>query len=121
MREVTPKELQKLNDKSWKETQKIFRRRLREIAKGGNTHAEYQPKDYKCGERIKPWLESLGFKVKEIGPSWCKITWPKEEDIIERLRSETFKVLTRPLPEEAHYALAWLYAEEKKNKNHRGE
>ena len=98
MREVTPKELQKLNDKSFKETQKIFRRRLREIAKEGNVHAEYKPKDYKCGEQIKPWLESLGFKVKEMGPIWCKATWPEEEDLIEKLRKETFDIWSRPIP-----------------------
>jgi hypothetical protein len=98
MKEVTPKELQKLNSKSFKNTQKIFRRRLREIAADGHTHAEYQPKDYKCGEQIKPWLENLGFKVKEIGPSWCKITWPEGEDIIEKLRKETFDIWSRPIP-----------------------
>lgn len=105
MREVTPKELQKLNDKSFKETQKIFRRRLREIAKEGNVHAEYQPKDYKCGEQIKPWLESLGFKVKEIGPSWCKITWPEEEDLIEQLRRKCLPILNSTLPEAARNAV----------------
>lgn len=98
MKEISPKELQKLNDKSFKETQKIFRCRLREIAKSGNVHAEYKPKDYKCGEQIKPWLESLGFKVKEIGPAWCKVTWPEEEDLIERLRKETFDIWSRPFP-----------------------
>ena len=97
MREVTPKELREYNEKSFKETQKIFRRRLREIAAGGITHAEYQPKNYKCGEQIKPWLESLGFKVKEIGPSWCRITWPEEEDILERLRRETAETLAQPI------------------------
>ena len=112
MREVTPKELQKLNDKSFKETQKIFRRRLREIAKDGHVHAEYKPKDYKCGEQIKPWLEGLGFKVREIGPSWCKVTWPEEEEaLIERLHSEAFKILTQPMPEKVHYAIGWLNAE----------
>lgn len=114
MREITPKELQKINSKSFKETQKIFRRRLREIAKDGNVQAKYKPKDYKYGEQIKPWLESLGFKVKEIGPSWCEITWPEEEDIIERLRNETFKILTRPMPAKVHYAIGWLNSEEKK-------
>ena len=98
MREVTPKELQKLNDKSWKETQKIFRRRLREIAAGGENKAKYKPDDYCMGNRIKSWLESLGFKVKEIGPSWCEVTWPEEEDLIERLRSETFSIWSRPVP-----------------------
>lgn len=93
MREITPKELQKLNDKSWKETQKIFRRRLREIAKGGENKAKYKRDDYCMGDRIKPWLEGLGFKVKEIGPSWCEVTWPEEEDPIERLRNEVSKIL----------------------------
>lgn len=121
MKEITPKELQKLNDKSWKETQKIFRRRLREIAKGGENKAKYKHDDYCMGERIKPWLESLGFKVKEIGPSWCEITWPEEEDIVERLRRESFKILTQPMPAKVHYAIGWLYSEEKKNRNKRGE
>ena len=100
MREVSPKELREYNEKSFKDTQKIFRRRLCEIAADGHTHAEYKPDDYCCGERIKPWLENLGFKVKEIGPSWCKVTWPEEEDLLERLRSEAFKILTRPIPVE---------------------
>jgi hypothetical protein len=97
MREVTPKELQKLNDKSFKSTQKIFRRRLREIAAGGENKATYKATDYCCGERIKPWLESLGFQVKDKGwGSWYEIAWPEEEDIIERLRNKTFKILTQP-------------------------
>ena len=98
MREVTPKELREYNEKSWKETQKKFRRRLREIAAGGENKARYRPNDYCLGERIQPWLESLGFKVRLEGFSWYEVTWPEEEDIIERLRSESFKILTRPIP-----------------------
>lgn len=79
MREVSPKELQKLNDKSFKSTQKIFRRRLREIAEGGSKEATYKAENYCCGEQIKPWLESLGFQVKSNGwGSWYKITWLEE-------------------------------------------
>ena len=111
MREVTPKELQKLNDKSWKDTQKIFRRRLREIAAGGENKAKYKPDDYCMGDRIKPWLESLGFKVKEIGPSWCKITWPEEEDAIKALRRKTIYLYGTPMPAKVHYAIGWLNAE----------
>ena len=80
MREVSPKELQKLNDKSFKSTQKIFRRRLRKIAAGGSKEATYKEDEYCCGELIKPWLESLGFQVKKNGwGSWYKITWPEEQ------------------------------------------
>ena len=98
MREVTPKELRKLNGKSFKRTQKIFRRRLREIAADGEKKARYKPNDYCCGDRIADWLRSLGFTVKQVNPIWCEITWPEEEDIIERLRSESFKILTKPVP-----------------------
>lgn len=80
MREVTPKELQKLNDKSFKETQIFFRRRLREIATNGDKEITYNPNNYSCGDQIKPWLEGLGFTVKQTSPFWCKITWPEEED-----------------------------------------
>ena len=111
MREITPKELQKLNDKSWKETQKIFRRRLREIAAGGENKAKYKRNDYCMGDRIKPWLESLGFKVREIGPSWCEVTWPEEEDLVEKLCSEAHKILTQPIHAKVHYAIGWLNAE----------
>jgi predicted RNA-binding Zn-ribbon protein involved in translation (DUF1610 family) len=110
MKEISPKELQKINEKSFKNTQKVFRRRLREIAAGGDIHAEYKPKDYKYGEQIKPWLESLGFKVKEIGPSWYQITWPEEEDVFKRLRSEQFNILAQPMSAKVHYALAWVNA-----------
>lgn len=99
MREVTPKELRKYNEKAWKETQKLFRRRLREIAASGCPHAEYCEKEYCFGERIKPWLEGLGFVVKpDRRPNWWEITWPEEEDPLEKLRSESFKILTRPMP-----------------------
>ena len=114
MREVTPKELREYNEKSWKETQKIFRRRLREIAAGGNRKAKYKPADYCLGERIQPWLEGLGFKVKQVNPIWSEVTWPEEEDLIERLRSETFKILTQPMPAKVHYAIGWLNSENKK-------
>jgi hypothetical protein len=89
MREVTPKELQKINNKSFKNTQQIFRRRLREIAAGGEKKTRYNPANYCCGDRIADWLKSLGFTVKQVNPIWCEITWPEEEDILERLRRET--------------------------------
>ena len=98
MKEITPKELQKLNDKSFKKTQKIFRRRLREIAADGHSKARYKPDDYCCGERIADWLESLGFTVKQINPIWCEVTWPDEEDNLEQLRDRAFKILTKPVP-----------------------
>lgn len=99
MREVTPKELRELNKKSFKNTQKIFRRRLREIAADGENKAKYQEKDYCAGERIKDWLRSLGFTCKEIGcGGWVEITWPEEADILKQLRSEQVEFLTRPIP-----------------------
>ena len=77
MREVTPKELRKLNSKSFKNTQKIFRRRLREIAAGGENKAKYNENDYCAGDYIAGWLRNLGFTVKRVGPSgWHEITWP---------------------------------------------
>lgn len=78
MREVSPKELQEYNDKSFKKTQRIFRRRLREIAAGGENKAKYNTSDYCCGERVESWLKSLGFQIKSIGPVWREIAWPKE-------------------------------------------
>lgn len=80
MKEVTPKELRELNTKSFKETQKIFRRRLREIAKGGENKAKYNEKDYYAGDYIASWLTNLGFTVKRVGPSgWHEITWEDNE------------------------------------------
>ena len=110
MREISPKELQKLNDKSFKETQRIFRRRLREIAAGGRTEADFDKGHFCCEDKIIVWLRSLGFKVT-AGTYKYYITWPEEEDIIEKLRSETFKILTRPMPAKVHYAIGWLNAE----------
>ena len=108
MKEVAPKELQKLNDKSFKNTQKIFRRRLREIAAGGANEATYKANEYCCGDRIKPWLESLGFKVRDKGcGTWYEITWP-EEDIIERLRRECAPILNSSLPDAARRAIGGL-------------
>lgn len=92
MREVTPKELQELNAHSFKETQRYFRRRLREIAADGGKEITYNPDNYACGDQIKPWLEGLGFTAKQTNPLWCKITWPEEEDILEKLREETFNI-----------------------------
>ena len=98
MREVTPKELREYNEKSFKETQKIFRRRLREIAAGGNKVALYCKTEYCFGEQIKPWLESLGFTVKQDRRlNWYEVTWPEEEDILEKLRRETAEKLAQPI------------------------
>ena len=108
MREVTPKELQKLNSKSFKNTQKTFRRRLREIAAGGENKAKYKPDDYCCGDRIADWLRSLGFTVKQVNPIWCEVTWPEEEDIIERLRRECMPILNSSLPDAARRAISGL-------------
>ena len=108
MREVTPKELQEFNDKSFKNTQKIFRRRLREIAAGGENKAKYKPDDYCCGDRIANWLKSLGFTVKQVNPIWYEITWPKEEDLIERLRRECAPILSSTLPNAARRAIDGL-------------
>lgn len=98
MKEVSPKELQKLNDKSFKNTQKIFRRRLREIAADGHNKATYKPDDYCCGDRIADWLKSLGFTVKQVSPIWCEVTWPEEEDVLKQLRDRAFEILTKPVP-----------------------
>lgn len=75
MKEISPKVLQKLNDKSFKETKKAFRRRLRELAANGENKARYKPDYYCCGDRIADWLRSLGFTVKQINPIWCEVTW----------------------------------------------
>jgi DNA-directed RNA polymerase subunit RPC12/RpoP len=110
MREVTPKELREYNEKSFKDTQKIFRRRLREIAAGGEKKARYNPANYCCGDRIADWLKSLGFTVKEINPIWSEITWPEEEeeDILERLRRECMPILNSSLPDAARRAIDGL-------------
>jgi hypothetical protein len=84
MREVSPKELQELNSKSFKNTQEIFRRLLREIAADGEKKVKYNENDYCAGDYIAGWLRNLGFTVKRVGPSdWYEITWPKEEYIGE--------------------------------------
>ena len=113
MREVTPKELREYNDKSFKDTQKFFRRRLREIAAGGRASADFDKGHFCCEDKIITWLRSLGFKVTP-GTYKYYITWPEEEDIIERLRKESFKILTQPMPAKVHYAIGWLNSEEKK-------
>ena len=97
MREVTPKKLQKLNSKSFKKIQKIFCRRLREIAANGSKQADFDKGHFSHEDEIITWLRSLGFKVT-AGTYKYYITWPEEEDIIERLRNETFKILTQPKP-----------------------
>ena len=80
VKEISPKELQKLNSKSFKNTQKIFRRRLREIAKNGENKAKYNENDYCAGDYIAGWLRNLGFTVKRVGPSgWHEITWEDNE------------------------------------------
>ena len=114
VKEVSPKELQKINSKSFKNTQKIFRRRLREIAAGGENKAKYKPNDYACGDQIEGWLKSLGFTVKQVNPIWCEITWPEEEDICEKIRREGIKIMTQPKSATVHYAIGWLHSEEKK-------
>ena len=96
MREVTPQELQKLNDKSIKAEKKIFRRRLREIAAGGRNEADFDKGHFVHEDEIIAWLRSLGFKVT-AGTYKYYITWP-EEDVIERFRKEAFKILTQPKP-----------------------
>ena len=97
MKEITPKELQKLNDKSIKAEKKVFRRRLREIAANGSKQADFDKGHFSHEDEIITWLRSLGFTVTS-GTYKYYITWPEEEDILERLRSETFKILTRPIP-----------------------
>ena len=110
-KEISPAEMQELNSKSFKNTQEIFRRRLREIAADGEIKAKYKPGDYCMGDRVADWLKSLGFTVKQVGPAWCEVTWPKEEDIIERLRSEALKIMAQPVSEKVHYAIGWLNSE----------
>ena len=107
MREVTPNELQELNNQSFKDTQKIFRRRLREIAAGGEIKARYKPDDYCCGDRIADWLKSLGFTIKQVNPVWYEITWP-EEDVLEKLHRECLPILNSCLPDAARRAIDGL-------------
>lgn len=111
MKEISPKELQKINDKSFKNTQKVFRRRLREIAAGGENKAKYKPDDYCCGDRIEGWLKSLGFTVKQVNPIWCEVTWPEERKICRiyfGLSPEPHKILNSTLPDEARRAIDGL-------------
>ena len=90
-KEVSPAEMRELNEKSFKKTQAIFRRRLREIAAGGENKAKYKEDDYCAGEYIKGWLRSLGFTCKDIGwGGWVEITWP------ESLTEKEVVVLTKP-------------------------
>lgn len=110
MREVTPKELQKLNDKSIEAEKKVFRRRLREIAANGSKQADFDKGHFSHEDEIIAWLRSLGFKVT-AGTYKYYITWPEEEDIIERLRSESFKIMTQPKSATVHYAIGWLNSE----------
>lgn len=74
-KEVFPKELRKINRKSFKNTQDIFRRRLREIAASGQKVAKYKADEYCCGEQIRGWLEGLGFKCVDTEDGWTEITW----------------------------------------------
>lgn len=73
---VTPEKLRKLNDKSFKRTQKFFRRRLLEIAKNGNKTADFNKKSFAHETEIIAWLRSLGFTV-ESGIGKYYITWPE--------------------------------------------
>lgn len=107
-KEITPAEMQELNRKSFKDTQKIFRKRLREIAAGGENKVRYRPNNYCCGDRIADWLKSLGFTVKQNNPIWCEITWPEEEDVCEKLRRECLPILNSTLPEAARDAVSRL-------------
>lgn len=75
-KEISPAEMRELNEKSFKNTQAIFRRRIREIASSGENKARYKEEDYCAGEYVKGWLRSLGFTCKEIGwGGWVEITW----------------------------------------------
>lgn len=95
MKEVSPKKLQKLNDKSFKNIQKLFRRRLREIAAGGRNEADFDKGHFVHEKRVVDWLQGLGFMVKE-GTNKYYITWP-EKDALEEFCSEAFKIFTRPM------------------------
>ena len=91
-KEISPAEMRELNEKSFKKTQAIFRRRLREIAAGGENKAKYKEDDYCAGEYIKGWLRSLGFTCKDVGwGGWVEITWP------ESLTEKEVTLLTKPV------------------------
>lgn len=76
MKEVTLKELQKLYNKSFKSEKKIFRRRLREIAKKGGKQANFDKNEFAHEDAIIAWLRSLGFTVTS-GTFKYYITWPE--------------------------------------------
>jgi predicted transcriptional regulator len=97
MKEITPKELQKLNNKSIKAEKKIFRRRLREIAAGGRNEADFDKGHFLHEDEIITWLRSLGFKVT-AGTCKYYITWPEEEDALEKLRKEVNDIWARRIP-----------------------
>ena len=97
MREVTPKELREYNEKAFKDTQKLFRRRLREIAVNGGIQADFNKGHFSCEDEIITWLRSLGFKVT-TGTYKYYITWPEEEDVLEKLRKEVNDIWSRRVP-----------------------
>ena len=120
MREVSPKELQELNDRPIKAEKKIFRRRLREIAANGSKQADFDKGHFSHEDEIIVWLRSLGFKVT-AGTYKYYITWPEEEDVLEKLRKEVNDIWSRRGPAKVHYAIGWLNSEEKKKAAMMGE
>lgn len=93
-KEISPAEMQELNDKAFETIKDRFRRRIREIAAAGCPYADYKVCDYYRGEDIQPWFESLGFTVKKIGPIYRQVSWPNEEVL------SSLKVIqqTKPIP-----------------------
>jgi len=63
MREISPKEMRNYCEKSLRETKRYFRKRTREIAKGGNNYGSFDAGQYAQEEKIIEWLKSLGFTV----------------------------------------------------------
>ena len=65
MKEISPSGIEKMSKhkKILNKTKKEFRKRIKEIAKGGCANAEFSVGHYTYEDEIVDWLRSLGFRV----------------------------------------------------------
>lgn len=75
MKEISPAEMKRRNEKGQNKMKKALRKAIRSAADEGYNNVNFNPKEFACPETIKEWLTGLGFEVVSCCPTRIEIRW----------------------------------------------
>ena len=76
MKNITAEKARKNTSRHFKDAQRFFMKRLKEISKQGNSSGTFNPKDYQMHlDELLAWLKDLGFVCNQESDDLIRIIW----------------------------------------------